>query len=114
VTLTKFSIDRAWWGTGALLCDDGKMCCLGHLAVACGYSKASLRKGDLDSGIPLHTWRKVPGPFRSLDSTVAAKVASINDAPYKSHIKEKKLKELFKENGIRLTFRGCKKKGKKK
>lgn len=41
--IKKLVIDRALWGKGALLQEDGKMCCLGHLGRACGVDKNYLR-----------------------------------------------------------------------
>lgn len=111
--ITELVIDRSKWGYGALLVtgtdgDDnvGKMCCLGFLSKACGYSDQDL----MGKGYPDCSW-DMPHGFILENRVVRAgrgpmyDAAKINDdSGLTREEKEKQLTVLFAENGIVLTF----------
>lgn len=108
-TLKKLIIPREKWGKDLLLDHDtGKMCCLGHLAVAYGISKNTLdgfqMPEDRDFGSSDY-----PKGFRQyLDDFGACDLASkINDDDDMSGPeKERRLKILFNSRRITLSFTG--------
>jgi len=108
-TIKAFSIDRKLWGKGALLNDDGTMCCLGHLGRACGIGNKEL-KDAFSSGYEEWTNRGYPFEFCADERNprVATELAiMINDSDLMARPeKERRLKVLFRSRGIRLTFRG--------
>lgn len=117
--IKKLSIDRALWGQGALLNEDGTMCCLGHLGKACGLTDRQLAKRDKDYflsiGMPNETSQKAKRLYPKwaledtgvgADPSDAEQAAIINDGILSPAMKEAKLKAIFKRNGIALTFKG--------
>lgn len=111
-------IDRARWGMGALLTEDGEaMCCLGFLAMACGATEAAIKGEGDPEGTPDIDW---PSAFIRLardedddphayprNSTVTNDAIEINDStklPWEE--KESRLIELFFRAGIQLSFVG--------
>lgn len=100
--VTELIIDRTRWGQAALLNNDGTMCCLGFLSKACGVSD------DLLVGVayPQLAWINRFGVNKEFAGAVAL-AASINDSSqYTKEEKEIILIQLFKDNGIALTFTG--------
>lgn len=120
--IERLSIDRARWGKSALRNDDGTMCCLGFLGVACGVPESEMLEVGMPNDIVGMKYRsKYPidvfaDDDRDTESDFADEAASINDSGIiKPYRKEEKLKKLFKTVGIKLTFRGKRKsKGKTK
>lgn len=103
--ITELVIDRALWGKGALLNDDGTMCCLGHLSVACGVPKDLLintKPGPKLKSLPDDKWINVP-MWARFSSAFSCTFSHIND--YDSD-PEPKLIKLFAERGIALSFIG--------
>lgn len=113
MTLTEFSIDRAKWGSGALL-RDGRMCCLGFMSKACGVPDDML-EGRL---FPGYKW-PVPEAFKpsaprptDVPNTDRARGAAVDasnindDKGIDWPDKEVQLIKLFKEHGITLSFYG--------
>lgn len=114
MAITKLVIDRAKWGTSALLSKDGTMCCLGFLSKACGVPDEDM----LDVPYPRFKWVDMFGvntefAARDFDVLVApgtpapTAAAAINDSSTLSmEQKETQLIELFANNGIELSFTG--------
>lgn len=112
--ITTLVIDRAKWGTKFLLSsvDDDRMCCLGFLAIKCGADQTEIE----DEGSPYETpninW---PAAFIRIghdfnhkkiikDSNLCKRMMAINDSEDPN--KERKLIILFKQAGIKLSFKG--------
>lgn len=109
--VTEFKIYRPMWGQGALIRDNGEMCCLGFLSKACGYSGKEME----GKSYPSIYWDKVPERFRGLSDAGADDAlddpgfiaAAINDKEDISQTeKETLLIELFSKYGITLSFYG--------
>lgn len=120
--IKKLVIAREKWGRNALLIgrlrddsgnDEGKMCCLGHLAKACGSSDNDL----LDLGMPsTNIAARYPKAIRGYGSRdeghendwgFCTFASEINDSDHLSGAdKERRLKVLFRSRGIRLSFTG--------
>lgn len=96
-------IDRARWGQGKLKrFDNGKMCCLGFLSLACGVPEARI----LNKAFPCSTWAEEYGVNKEFVDR-AEPAAGINDSTTKSYTqKEFELIDLFADNGITLSFIG--------
>ena len=106
MNIKKLRIDRARWGKERLLdSETGKMCCLGFMGIACGLSSKTITDKDMPSSLSGVAMSRYPKAFRNGNSADIA--ATINDDRNISHaLRESKLKKLFKENGIALTFHG--------
>lgn len=105
MTIDKFTVIRSKWGQGRLLTNDGKMCCLGFLSKACGYSDKDLGTRSF----PNSYWDRIPDKFRyaataAYHARLATVAAQINDLDAPLAEKEAKLITLFAKNGITLTF----------
>lgn len=104
--ITELVIDRAKWGKGALLTNEGKMCCLGFLSVACGYEL------PLDTGYPFNYWTDIDVkwrgalPARCDAGDFALRASTINDSDHSWADKETMLIKLFAEDNIKLSFVG--------
>jgi hypothetical protein len=122
---TKFTIDRSKWACGPngstsvlgnlLRDDDGRMCCLGFYAIACGATeKEILGRGDYeDSTIGPSTIAKLPTDLVKplpedtvVSSTVHDKLIRANDAKTTRARREARIKKLFKSIGVTLRFAG--------
>jgi hypothetical protein len=128
--ITELKIDRALWGMNALLNEDGTMCCLGHLSVACGVPKDKMAAGAVPGehrggieygfykiGFPKASWREYGLPnwamghahAQQLGNPIAYRnvIAATNDSDVWSDAeKEARLIELFRHGGITLSFYG--------
>lgn len=100
---------RQQFGLAALLNDDGNMCCLGFVCKALGLSDEQI----VNKAYPQSTSLEIPQltEFRDVsypkDTTLSCTAAAINDSPsIPSKKKEERLKELFLEQDIKLTFVG--------
>lgn len=108
MAITELTIDRARWGTSALLNKDGTMCCLGFLSKACGVPDEWM----LNVSFPRRGWASefdVNIEFVRLDvyARSPADAAKINDSnEYSKEQKETMLIDLFARNGITLSFIG--------
>lgn len=98
--ITELVIDRAKWGKGALLTNEGKMCCLGFLSVACGYEL------PLDTSYPFNYWTDIDVKWRRPFGTLALRASTINDSDHSWVDKETMLIKLFAEDNIKLSFIG--------
>lgn len=88
-------------GMSALLNEAGNMCCLGHLGIACGVPKDKLLYKVHPDNLPPTEASKYPYV------SGWAKFMAVNDDYDTSDAeKEKKLRELAKENGFRFRFTG--------
>lgn len=110
--ISKLVIKRSMWGyvdgpdslSSALIRgEDGKMCCLGFLGVACGV--------DMYVGQRMPRYQQAGWPERFAATVVghaqpatrwAVGINDDEDIPREA--KEEKLISLFAENGIELTF----------
>lgn len=115
--IKSFTVDRARWGKNALKRrDNGKMCCLGFLSLACGVPEAKLCLEDgQERGFPDTGWPGYPDFTLPDDdgehigsSSLEDRAASINDGDLDDADKEAKLIELFAKHNIELTFTGTK------
>lgn len=133
MTVDKIIIDRSKWGTGYLLRrdllalgpgeldpDEGKMCCLGFLARACGATDDEIRGMPMPNrelankyninGVSTNLLNNHPldiGQRIGLASDYWWDIASsINDSTLPESVKELRLTNLFREHGIELTFSG--------
>lgn len=113
--IKQFTIDRRNWGMRALLNKNGTMCCLGHLAKACGLPDASLRTDDGDSlALPRSHFADAgyPAKFARNNFDVQHLAAEINDNDNMSRPeKEQRITTLFKAHGIKVKFVGKFRKG---
>lgn len=121
--LKKLVIDRSKWGVGGLLRGpnlsstpvldplrgEGRMCCLGHVLIACGNTARSISGCGMPQ--PMHlapSWiydrrgdsHRDPGP--TADAYMAAEINDHADPKEK----EGKLIALFAKNGCQLSFVG--------
>ena len=138
----KLTIDRSKWRFGGvfwsadhikkigitrLLNDQGNMCCLGFLSLACGYKEedisgyidpeAIVRHQEAGNKFPQwaiktkELWRENgwQSDYRAFNSELISKMIRTNDMP-KSHLpheeREVKLTDLFSEAGVEVTFTG--------
>lgn len=108
----KLSIDRGRWVNGAnrtgrnpsmMLNGQGNKCCLGFLASAEGLKDEELLyreyPKDCHNDIPLMSWHGKSTGF-------VKNAVDINDTVIDSVKRETLLRKLFREQGIKLTFRG--------
>ena len=110
-------IDRSKWKRGSpnahdtyLLDDDGKMCCLGFYALACGVDEESIRNKTepefLEFEIPGLSYDNEETGLRH-NTAFTQSAIPINDSQYLDETKrEEALIRLFKEDGKKLTFEG--------
>lgn len=107
--MKKFTVRRSKWlrGTdhGRLLDEEGKMCCLGFgVNQICRVTKKDL----LDKTRPSNVlFRNTPFTHcEGEDRVFIEKVIDINDSEVISDsVREKRLTKIFKENGIKVTFK---------
>ena len=108
MAITELVIDRARWGTTALLNTDGTMCCLGFLSRACGVPYEQM----LNVSFPRYGWANEFGVNIEFVAELTADrvhrlAAEINDnTNYSKEQKETMLIDLFAKNGITLSFTG--------
>lgn len=113
--ITELVIDRSKWKRGSpcsqdtyLLDEDGKMCCLGFYALACGADKESIRNKSepdgLDFEIPgLSFDDEETGNICNTDFTQSA--IPINDTQAMGEgQRESALIVLFKTDDVNLSF----------
>ena len=115
--ITELVIDRSKWKRGSpnddetlLLAEDGKMCCLGFYALACGAGEDEIRNVYEPDGLEFY----IPGLSEEVDEEAGIyntfftqNAIPINDSPHMGDLeREKELTKLFKEEGIDLTFEG--------
>lgn len=106
MSIKELVIPRSQWGKGRLrLTASDKMCCLGHLSVACGVPPEDLH----GENFPLPSWTSVPEwaryPHRSAmprAAPIMQRAAAINDSDRST--REAELIELFASQGIALSF----------
>jgi hypothetical protein len=133
MSVSTLVIDRALWGTEALLRLDGKMCCLGHLSLACGVPKGRMLRQspwNLTMGSPPQEWAEVPEWARNgsaeaytvdselllahadvlngsgAEDTAQTFAMYVNDSNIAWVKKESVLIALFASQGIALSFTG--------
>lgn len=109
----KLTIDRPTWLRGeggdasALLREkDGKMCCLGFYALACGMEKEDIvgRGGPrsvtmtTDTPLPEQMQWLMCGPAEHSGDATALMVENDN------HAKEERIAELFAKHGVEVEF----------
>ncbi len=115
--ITELVIDRSKWMRGALvnetclLDEDGKMCCLGFYALACGAGKDEIRNVFEPDGLAFHVpglTERGEGEAGILRNTAFTRSAvPINDTRSMGEDqREEALIDLFKENDVSLSFEG--------
>jgi hypothetical protein len=102
--LKTLTIVREKWGTQHLLCEDGKMCCLGFACKALGYNLKKLMEEK--EGQPLDMPNQIPnfkGPewMIGFDGDSAAEA---NDGLYDEE-REEEVKRIFAKHGIKVRFK---------
>lgn len=94
-----FTISRAKWGVGGLLMPNGKMCCLGFLAKACGRENKDLYEaGYYPNNIPRDNF------IDGLPPDVRKELGTINDVRGSPALKEEHIKGIFALHSIKVTF----------
>lgn len=113
--LTKLFIDRSKWFRGAdeglLRNSQGKMCCLGFVAMACGARTDRILNVGEPENLPRFSW---PEGFLTTDdegnvwnSTIVEKLIDYNDSSgYSDKKRESLIKSGFKKLGIDVEFIG--------
>lgn len=117
--IKEFTIDRAKWYRGKgpitsrLLTDDGKMCCLGFFAKACGIADVDIINRSTPSVVKLQTsedWKKVLLDGNGMSdgmSFTAHNLMMTNDYMRSSdQDREKKIITEFAYHGITVKFVG--------
>lgn len=113
----EFTVKRSTWirGQGVhgslLLRDDGKQCCLGFLASACGIEDTLMLGISVPEVLPESSIHKfVSSYFQDLDHSVSRShvgdlILQTNDAEkINDEIREKELTMLFKALGVTIKF----------
>ena len=92
--------------------NDGKMCCLGFLGKACGATDKQIYMINTPEEADKVKWPEFLIETLSSDLTGNSDICNhlmiINDSQDKNlsdREREKKLKEIFKKNGIQVTFK---------
>lgn len=99
------TIYRNFWGMHNLLSDTGnRMCCLGHLGLACGIPKEKMRSVGSPSSLEDKFNAKYPKQFTETFFDQAVVINDQEDLTTKE--KEEKLRILFKRYGVQLRFTG--------
>lgn len=112
----KFTIDRATWLRGqknsVLLNGEGKRCCLGFFAQACGYSDKQMRGMATPYGVQRYyrtenvDWQTMLNKEQGDSSVEAYKLMSINDdLSSTDEEKEKCITQIFSQLGIEVEFK---------
>ncbi len=112
--VTTFTIDRSTWlhGEGTersmLLRGDGKMCCLGSLALACDIPRDSILGRTSPLNLSYAMGRRLPEPFQSYGwNSVPLRIIRVNDTEdIADGDREKQLTDSFQSIGIEVTFTG--------
>lgn len=113
-----FDIDRRFWGQGKdspslLLGEEGKMCCLGFYARACGYGEAEIYDKNMPSDLRTKeqldwlqdTMRVKTNAYSDTQENYLAQINDGNTKHYNSRAKrEKRIAEIFAKNGIEVSF----------
>ena len=132
----KLTIDRTKWGRGLMQDEEGyiaesrliidqdssnsneeavgKMCCLGFLALRCGFKKSDVEGVCMPHDLhdkELHPtrnrapWESMLNEGNGYDSELALVLAKVNDAPkMRPSVREAKITRLMKKAGIEVTF----------
>lgn len=112
--MKQFTINRKKWlrGEGSeysslLRTEDGKMCCLGFLGLACGGTKKQIESCDSPAGTYGPKWPSaLLHPDTGLDSTTCEELMKVNDNEDLTDTeRESRLKKIFKEIGIKVVFK---------
>lgn len=105
------SVGRVDEAASLLLGKDGRMCCLGFYALACGASEDEILNVANPVGLDRQVRRKLKGMTKSKlpeNTLLAAQLIQANDARCYSTLdeREKKIRELFKTIGVKVRFVG--------
>ncbi len=113
--ITTFTVDRATWlrGEGCdasslLRTGDGKMCCLGFLALACGVPSDAIENVASPSAMITEFREQLPAPIQdpSADAPVMRLMSVNDDEETTDVIRERLLTKVFSEIGIQVAFTG--------
>ena len=103
----EFTVNRQTWlrglglGSGTLLDSDGKKCCLGFLASACGYDDNEIQGGSFLSY--LKNQDKLPELV--VNRNFEAEISDLNDVLLSSDIlREEAITKMFAGIGIVIKF----------
>lgn len=108
---TYFVIDRSKWhrGTAAgsrlLRLDNGKMCCLGFYALACGLTPEAIQDECLYRQLSIEAQAELPHEL--LEKALHQFLVMTNDSPELSdHRREKLITDNFATIGVAVEFIG--------
>ncbi len=116
--IESFEIDRATWlhGEGGykstLLRGDGKMCCLGFLALACGVPEEQAKRTRTLLGLIPEVRSFLPSLFahpqmEGRHMYLTNDLMNANDVMgLPDDVREERIADKFKEAGIKVTFTG--------
>lgn len=115
--LLRVVIVRAKWqhgrdGDSALVCEDGKQCCLGFVGKAIGFTDEDMAGVAMPSDVGPERWPdgmvvKSVTTYGWLDSEISNKLAAINDSSATSRdAKELALRKWGPDAGIEFIFEG--------
>ena len=107
---------------GSALLQDGKMCCLGFVALACGFKEDDIADVDLPNNVytedpgfkPHKAWKKLIKKFGE-NSKDTLYLANVNDSydlktdsivKYSATEREQLISERMKKMGINVKFTG--------
>ena len=108
----KFTVDRARWvngstsdhmGNSALLNEEGNMCCVGFLALACGLTEKQI---NLEPAFICVSQSAQRGRKRVIDAVEESDVYVTNDDHGNARSRERKLTRLFRKIGVDVKFTG--------
>lgn len=106
----EFVIDRSEWACGqeswgSLADSHGTYCCLGLLGKACGVSDQDMRNFGYPATDENPEHRKYPLGLN--DPSITRPIAAVNDNPdIPQDKRERELKRMFADEGVKVTFRG--------
>ena len=108
-----FVVDRETWirggvGESLLRREDGHQCCLGFFLRSCGLLKKDILAAYSPKDLLESSTKKTDFLFNENydNSPQTYSLMEANDSKYSDAKIEKKLKKLFAENKVRITFKG--------
>lgn len=108
VPVKEFTINYRRWGMGWMLNPiDDKLCCLGHLGLACGYEREELESFPTPSAVVGATERNLFPKwilYRDSGGKLDDFLMSVNDTNMDRALKMAIIEKTFKLKGIKLSW----------